>query len=1145
MIEQEDYYDIPNKSGNILQLGNVIGASYALECANISKRHNGLVLIITSDSYTAKCLVNQISQFTSLPIRFFIDWETLPYDSLSPHSNIISKRISTLYQLPKMQNGMLILPVHTLMQKICPYNFLYKKTLIIRKGQKLLLDQLNEAGYQHVNQVMEHGQYTIKSSLLDIFPMGSKEPFRISLFNNTITMINSFNVNNQRTTIKSISKIILLPTHEFPIDKSGIEIFRNKYYESININNHIDYFYQQISSGVLPAGIQYWQPFFFKEPLCTLFNLLPNNTLLQYYGNLENTAKLFWDDINLRYKYRSVNSIRPLVNPKLLWLFPDELINELKKWPRIKITSNKLPVKINNVNLNYKSLPDLNITHHDKTPLEKLHKFLKQFNGIIIFSVMNENRCKSFLKILKNIKLYPQFINSFKELDNKSCTLMIGCNEHGFINTKDNLAFICENDLFGDRINYQHKSNFNIINPYTIINNLTELCVGQPIVHLEHGVGRYIGLTTIETAGIKAEYVILSYADNAKLYVPVSSLHLINYYTSGKYENAPLHKLGKDTWVRTREKSIKKIQDIAVKLLDIYAQRASKIGFSFKTDYIEYQLFCESFPFEMTIDQTKAINEVLSDMSKPLTMDRLICGEVGFGKTEVAIRAAFIAVKNNKQVIILVPNTLLAQQHYNNFIYRFSNWHINIEMLSRFRTSKEQTTIITLAEKGKINILIATHKLLLTKLRWYNLGLLIIDEEHKFGVLHKEKIKTIYSNIDILTLTATPIPRTLNMAMCGIRDISIIATPPARRLTVKTFVQEFNNSVIREAISREILRGGQVYYLYNDVKNINKIRLNLIKLVPEARIVIAHGKMPKRDLEKIMNDFYHQRFNVLVCTTIIETGIDIPTANTILIERADNFGLAQLHQLRGRVGRSYHQAYAWLLTPNPKTMQTSTKKRLDAIASSEDFGAGFALATYDLEIRGAGDLLGEEQSGQIKTLGFSLYMTLLDNAINSLKKGKEQSLENLINSYKTDIELSIPAILSEDLIPDTNIRLSLYKRIASALNENELYDLREELIDRFGILPIATCNLIDIAILRLKAQELGIRKIKINNNGEGFFEFTTQNKINISWLVKLLQKEPDKWKLDTNTKLTFIHNLSNSNDRISLIRDFISKAAEN
>ena len=809
----------------------------------------------------------------------------------------------------------------------------------------------------------------------------------------------------------------------------------------------------------------------------------------------------------------------------------------------MQLRTDSLADKAANTNLAFQTLPDLSVQAQQKSPLDNLRKFLESFTGPVVFSVESEGRREALGELLGRIKIAPKRILRLDDATGTGRYLMIGAAEHGFIDTLNNLALICESDLLGERVARRRQDSRRTINPDTLIRNLAELHPGQPIVHLEHGVGRYQGMTTLEAGGIKGEYLMLTYANDAKLYVPVSSLHLISRYAGGAEDNAPLHKLGGDAWARARQKAAEKVRDVAAELLDIYAQRAAKEGYAFKHDKEQYQLFCDSFPFETTPDQAQAINAVLSDMCQPLAMDRLVCGDVGFGKTEVAMRAAFLAVENNKQVAVLVPTTLLAQQHFDNFRDRFANWPVRIEMLSRFRSAKEQTQILEQASEGKIDILIGTHKLLQSDVKWKDLGLLIVDEEHRFGVRHKERIKAMRADVDILTLTATPIPRTLNMAMSGMRDLSIIATPPARRLAVKTFVREYDNLVVREAILREVLRGGQVYYLYNDVENIQKAADRLAELVPEARIAIGHGQMRERELERVMNDFHHQRFNVLVCTTIIETGIDIPTANTIIIERADHFGLAQLHQLRGRVGRSHHQAYAWLLTPHPKAMTTDAQKRLEAIASLEDLGAGFALATHDLEIRGAGELLGEDQSGSMETIGFSLYMELLENAVDALKAGREPSLEDL-TSQQTEVELRMPSLLPDDFIPDVNTRLSFYKRIASAKKENELEEIKVELIDRFGLLPDAARNLLDIARLRQQAQKLGIRKLEGNEKG-GVIEFAEKNHVDPMWLIGLLQKQPQHFRLDGPTRLRFTQELTERKTRMDWVRNFMRQLEEN
>ncbi|MEB7923524.1 transcription-repair coupling factor [Atlantibacter hermannii] len=1145
-MSEQYRYSLPAKPGDQRQLGELTGAACATEVAEMAERHAGPVVLIAPDMQNALRLHDEIRQFTDSMVMNLADWETLPYDSFSPHQDIISSRLSTLYQLPAMQRGVLILPVNTLMQRVCPHSFLHGHALVMKKGQRLSRDalrsQLEQAGYRHVDQVMEHGEYATRGALLDLYPMGSVQPYRIDFFDDEIDSLRLFDVDTQRT-LEEVEAINLLPAHEFPTDKNAIELFRTNWRDRFEVKRDAEHIYQQVSKGTLPAGIEYWQPLFFSEPLPALFSYFPANTLVVNTGDLESSAQRFWADTVARFENRGVDPMRPLLPPEQLWLRTEELFTELKNWPRVQLKTEVLPEKSANTNLGYQPLPELSVKAQQKAPLDDLRKFLESFSGPVVFSVESEGRREALSELLARIKIAPKKLYRFDEASANGRYVILGSAERGFIDTRRQRALICESDLLGERVARRRQDNRRTINPDTLIRNLAELHIGQPVVHLEHGVGRYAGMTTLEAGGITAEYLILMYANDAKLYVPVSSLHLISRYAGGAEENAPLHKLGSDAWSRARQKAAEKVRDVAAELLDIYSQRAAKTGFAFKHDREQYQLFCDTFPFETTPDQAQAINAVLSDMCQPLAMDRLVCGDVGFGKTEVAMRAAFLAVENNKQVAVLVPTTLLAQQHFDNFRDRFANWPVRIELLSRFRSAKEQAQVLEQAAEGKVDILIGTHKLLQNDVRWKDLGLLIVDEEHRFGVRHKERIKAMRADVDILTLTATPIPRTLNMAMSGMRDLSIIATPPARRLAVKTFVREYDSLVVREAILREILRGGQVYYLYNDVENIQKAADRLATLVPEARIAIGHGQMRERELERVMNDFHHQRFNVLVCTTIIETGIDIPTANTIIIERADHFGLAQLHQLRGRVGRSHHQAYAWLLTPHPKAMTGDAQKRLEAIASLEDLGAGFALATHDLEIRGAGELLGEGQSGQMETIGFSLYMELLENAVDALKEGREPSLEDLTNQ-QTEVELRMPSLLPEDFIPDVNTRLSFYKRIASAKKPGELDEIKVELIDRFGLLPDAARNLLDIARLRQQAQKMGIRKIEAHDKG-GVIEFAEKNHVDPVWLIGLLQKSPQHFRLDGPTRLKFFQDLSERKNRMEWVSQFMTQVQEN
>lgn len=1133
---------LPSKSGDQRFYGQLIGASSSFISAEVIEQHQGPILLVTADMQQALRFNSEIQQFSDFEVNRLVDWETLPYDSFSPHQDIISSRLSMLYHLPQMQRGVTILPVNTLMQKVCPTAFLHAHALIMHKGETIereaLRVALEQAGYRSVNQVMEHGEFATRGALFDLFPMGSDLPYRIDFFDNEIDSIRTFDIDTQRT-LDEIEQINLLPAHEFPTDNNAIELFRSQWREKFDIRREPEHIYQQVSKKILPTGIEYWQPLFFEEPLAALFRYLPENTLLLTYGDIEHSAHRFWEDVQQRYESRRVDPMRPLLAPETLWLRVDELFAELKKWPRVTLSPETIETKRGRSNFPFAPLPPVMIQTQERHPLAHLQQFTDNYQGTVIFSVETEGRRETLQELLDQIKIYPTVITSLDEVKSNGYHYMIGRAENGFIDTKHAIALICESDLLGEKVQRRQSDKRRTINTDTLIRNLAELKEGQPVVHLDHGVGRYAGLTTLEAGGVLGEYLILTYAGSDKLYVPVSSLHMISRYSGGSDETAPLHKLGTDTWSKARQKAAEKVRDVAAELLDIYARREAKPGFKFHYDREQYQQFNNAFPYELTEDQRTSINAVISDMTQDKAMDRLVCGDVGFGKTEVAMRAAFLAVNNNKQVAILVPTTLLAQQHYESFRDRFANWPITIDVISRFKTAKEQKAIQQATAEGKVDILIGTHKLILSDMQWKDLGLLIVDEEHRFGVRQKEKIKAIRANIDILTLTATPIPRTLNMAMSGMRDLSIIATPPAKRLAIKTFVREYDAHIIREAVLREILRGGQVYYLFNDVENIQKAADKLAELVPEARIVIGHGQMHERELERVMMDFQHQRYNVLVCTTIIETGIDIPTANTIIIERADHFGLSQLHQLRGRVGRSSHQAYAYLLTPHPKAMTKDAHKRLEAIASLEELGAGFALATHDLEIRGAGELLGEDQSGQITTIGFSLYMEFLENAVEALKEGREPSLNDLTDN-QTEIELRIPSLLPDSYIPDVNTRLSFYKRIASAKTHDELNELKVELIDRFGLLPDAAKNLLLIAALKLDAHVLGIKRIDAHDKG-GTIEFAQKNKVDPMFLINLLQTQPAHYRLDGPLKLKFIDTLTEKTQRIQYIESLLSQ----
>ena len=1117
------------------------------------------ILLLTHDTPSALRLEQELASLNKqekLPICLFPDWETLPYDTFSPHQDIISQRLATLYQLSRMDKGIVIVPISTLIQRLAPKQYIEANSLIIKKGDKKDLHQLRQnleaSGYRCVDQVMEHGEFSARGAILDIFPMGSNTPFRLDFFDDEIDEIRLFDPENQRSSDK-VDGINLLPAHEFPTDTDGTNLFRSQYREQFTSTIDKESIYHQVSNGIMPAGIEYYLPLFFEQTN-TLCDYLTDNTLVIISGDIDKSLSHYWTDINYRYEDRRYDPTRPLLPPEQLFLNSEELYSALKPFDRINLKPeiNEEEVKASQVQFDVHPLPDLTIDHKLKQPFELLNNFIasKETPNKLLFVAESQGRRESVLELLERNKIKPNIFKTIEDFVNSDAPLGITVNalNAGFIfqakgsAKKNAIALVTESELLGDRVRQTRRRNKQQeIQNDAIFKNLAELSIGQPVVHIDHGIGRYMGLQTIENSGITTEFLVLSYAKEAKLYVPVASLHLISRYSGADAEHAPLHKLGNDTWSKAKQKAAEKVRDVAAELLDIYAKRASNHGYSFKRDKEDYQAFADSFGFEETFDQKQAINAVISDMLSPKAMDRLVCGDVGFGKTEVAMRAAFVAVNDGKQVAILVPTTLLAQQHYESFRDRFANWPVSIEVLSRFKTTKEQNAVIKEVESGQIDILIGTHKLLQNSIKYKDLGLLVVDEEHRFGVKQKEKIKQLRANVDILTLTATPIPRTLNMAMGGMRDLSIIATPPAKRLAVKTFVRQRDDALIRESILREVLRGGQVYFLHNNVDTIDKTAADIQKLLPEAKIITAHGQMRERELERVMSDFYHQRYNVLVCTTIIETGIDVPSANTIIMDRADHLGLAQLHQLRGRVGRSHHQAYAYLLTPHEKSMTKDAKKRLEAIASLEDLGAGFTLATHDLEIRGAGELLGEDQSGSMSQVGFTLYMEMLDAAVEALKDGKSLTLDQ-VTKTQTEVDLRVPALLPDDYIFDVSLRLSLYKRIASCKNKQALDDVQVELIDRFGLLPQAAKNLVHIAKLKLKAEKIGITRIDAGPAG-GSFEFGPDTKVDHMFIIGLIQQQPKIYKMDGANKLKFKQVTEDAKARFILITTMLNELA--
>lgn len=1103
------------------------------------------ILVVASNAHMAQELNTALDFFVgdSHEIIVFPDYETLAYDFFSPGEDLISDRLRTLFRLGSHTSDnkpfICVVAISTLMQRLAPRAFVVGGSLSLQIGDRFDLEnkrrQLTDAGYRYADTVTEHGQFAIRGSLMDVFPMGQEMPLRIDLFDDEVETIRCFDPDTQLT-IEKINRVEILPGREFGLTREDINRFKNNWHTHFEGNPEQCQAYQTVSKGFSPQGVESYLPLFHEE-MASLFDYLPPELTVINSPDIARSAEQHWLEINTRYEQFSGNLDRPLLKPAEVYIPAGEILGQIKNYCRIDWGKSD--------EMFFSQLPDISLKHQAEPPSGDLQEQLKKVGHCLLIAE-SAGRREVLNELLGRDGISAPYFDNWDEFVSSGARLGISIArlEQGFKTSSESLAVITEAELLSEKIR-QPRSTRNKQQSWTdseqIIRNLTELRIGAPVVHIEHGVGRYRGLETLKVNGQTNEFLYLEYADKNKLYVPVASLNLISRYTGADVDTAPLNKLGSDQWEKAKRKARDQIRDTAAELLDIYARRMAKPGHSFQYTEADYQRFCDDFPFEETEDQKTTMAAVEADMAADRAMDRLVCGDVGFGKTEIAMRAAFIAATSGKQVLMLVPTTLLARQHYDSFRDRFANWPVRIESISRLKSSSDQEAVLNDFGSGKIDMLIGTHKLLSDSVKTDKLGLLIVDEEHRFGVRQKEKLKSLKAEVDILTLTATPIPRTLNMAMASVRDLSIIATPPARRLAIKTFVRNYEKAVVREAIQREMLRGGQTYYLHNEVRSIERAAEELRELMPECRIGVAHGQMRERDLESVISDFYHHRFDVLVCSTIIETGIDIPNANTMVIDRADKLGLAQLHQLRGRVGRSHHQAYAYLLTPDMRSLTTDAEKRLEAIQAADHLGCGFTLATHDLEIRGAGELLGDNQSGQIHAIGFELYQQMLERAVKSLQSGKKAA-DIDITDHSVEINLNASALIPDDYLPDVNGRLQLYKRIAATENENQLRELQVEMIDRFGLLPEQVKLLVRQQRLRQQAEKMGIRKIDFGDKG-GKIHFEDEPNIDPMKLIEMVQKHPSTYRFDGQTGFRFFVNTDNAEQRFEFVEKLLDQLA--
>ena len=1107
------------------------GLPLALALAALARRQGGPVLVVAPDGYVARQLRDDLRQLDTVRSELFPDWETLPYDLYSPHPDLISRRLDLLARLPSLKDGVIIAPITAMMQRLAPLAWIRGHSLKLSGGQEVdpvaFRTQLQDAGYQASEQVWQPGQFAQRGAVIDLWPMGQTQPFRLELFDQEIESIRSFDPETQRS-IEKLDRIQMLPGREFPFDETSRSEFRRRFRTRFDVDLRRALPYQEVGEGIVGQGLEQYLPLFFDQT-SSLIDFFPATHRLFLMAGFDEAARTYGEQIAQRHEQRCGDLSRPTLRPDELFFEAGELIKRLQQHATVRIT--RRPPAAATVRP-----PDpADLDQH----AERTVAALKQGPERVLLAADTAGRRELIIDNLRSAGLTPKPVKSwdaFLSIDEPIAVAVMPLSSGAHLPT-ERLLILSEAELFPGHARTLRRERRSGRDSESMIKSLADLQPGALIVHLEHGIGRYLGLEVLEVGDGRGEYLALSYEGGDKLYVPVTDLELVSRYTGADPDAVTLHRLGSDQWKKTRRKAAEKVRDVAAELLNLQAQRASREGFSYGLDRGLYARFAAGFEYEETEDQQAAIDAVLADLASDQPMDRVVCGDVGFGKTEVALRAAFAVVESGRQVVVLAPTTLLAEQHHRNFSDRFADWPVRVELLSR--TGKHASQIISGLTDGTVDIVIGTHRLLQPDVRPKDLGLVIIDEEQRFGVRQKERLKGMRAEVDLLTLTATPIPRTLNMAMAGLRELSIIATPPARRLAVKTFVSEWDTSTIRDAVMREFQRGGQVYFLHNEVRNMTRMVSELQTLFPQARIGMAHGQMPPGEMERTMRDFYGRRINLLVCSTIVENGIDVPSANTIVINRADKFGLAQLHQLRGRVGRSHHLAYAYLITPPKEAMTRDALKRLEAIQAMEELGAGFTLANHDLEIRGAGELLGEEQSGQIEAIGFSLYSDLLNRAVEALKSGAEPDLDEPL-SVTSEVDLHVTAMIPPDYLPDVHQRLVLYKRIAQARTERVLHDLQVEMIDRFGLLPPEAKQLFASAELRLRARTLGIRRLEIGPAG-GRVEFLSHPDIDIGELLRMIQKEAHTFDLPAKDRLRIKGEFDSPEQRHAMAEELLER----
>ena len=1142
MNDQQDGLN-PPPFGQTHRLSGVHGCAASRFVAKLASSQDRLVVLVARDAELTRQYEEELQFFApDLPIQSFPDYETLPYDRYSPPPSLISDRLMALYRLPTMRRGVLVLPIRTVMQRLVPTDFVQSRTFVLRVGDRFDLQEksaeLQDSGYRRVDTVYEQGEYATRGSIMDLYPLGLDQPLRIETFDDEVESLRYFGVDTQ-ISIEKVNEISVLPANEFRLDSAGIRSFRDAWHEHFDEDVRYCPDYQDISHGVVPDGIECYLPLFFDQT-ASIFDYLKSDAIFVLDHGAQDSGHAFWSEVETRFESLGYDPKRPILNPTELYLRVDNVNSMWNKYSKYQIDiSNSSQRHI--IDLNSQPLPNIEANRRASNPLSQLTAHLDSSERRTLFVAETDGRKGFLADFLAKSQIHPMSVGTFGDFESSEIKLGLTVSPIFRSCCFQDIDIICESDIFATHSSaVSVRSRKKSVDPSLVIRHLFEIDIGSPVVHIDYGVGIYRGLSKLAHEDIDAEFVTLEYAGGDLLRIPVTSLHLITRFVGKDDEDIRIDRLGSDRWNKARARAEKRVQDVAAELLSLFARREMSSGLTIPRANEEFENFCDQCEYQLTEDQTNAVEAIISDLVSDKPMDRLVCGDVGFGKTEVAMRAAFHVACQGNQVVLLVPTTVLARQHYDTFNDRFADWPIEIEYLSRHRTTKERNEILARIQDGSIDIVIGTHQLLRASIEPKRLGLLIVDEEHRFGVRDKERLRHMKANVNLLTLTATPIPRTLNLTLEGLRELSLIETPPAKRLAIRTFVSVHDWEMVKDAIIRELDRGGQVYYLHNRIHSIDEVATKIQELIPTARLMVAHGAMPKADIEHAMSEFYHRRANVLVCTTIIESGIDVPNANTIIIERADSLGLAQLHQIRGRVGRSHHQAYAYLTTVPDLAMSTTGKKRLEAISQADDLGAGFKLALEDMEIRGAGELLGQEQSGEIAAVGYDFYIRMLEETIEAMKSNRVPDLDKPFK-LGHDIDLKIAARIPEDYVPDVKARLILYKRIANSFTKLEADYLMAECVDRYGTLPEPLQNLFRITKIKLDAVERGIGTVRMTSVA-GAIDFVDGSRFDVAKLLNRIQRAnaSEKFELTNGSKtLKLRHIYRDPEKRLTFVESFL------